>query len=32
APYENLMYPSPSMGRDKPVAFLAGGPHAVYLL
>lgn len=32
APYENLMVPSPSMGRDIPVAFLAGGPHAVYLL
>ncbi|MEZ0363515.1 alpha/beta hydrolase-fold protein [Mycobacterium sp. pUA109] len=32
AAYETLMVPSPSMGRDIPVAFLAGGPHAVYLL
>src|SRR5271156_3833967 len=29
---EYLMVPSASMGRDIPVAFLAGGPHAVYLL
>jgi len=29
---ENLMVPSAAMGRDIPVAFLAGGPHAVYLL
>jgi S-formylglutathione hydrolase FrmB len=29
---EMLMVPSASMGRDIPVAFLAGGPHAVYLL
>ena len=29
---EYLMVPSPAMGRDIPVAFLAGGPHAVYLL
>jgi S-formylglutathione hydrolase FrmB len=26
------MVPSASMGRDIPVSFLAGGPHAVYLL
>jgi S-formylglutathione hydrolase FrmB len=26
------MVPSPAMGRDIPVAFLAGGPHAVVLL
>ena len=26
------MVPSGAMGRDIPVAFLAGGPHAVYLL
>ncbi|MDT5348564.1 MAG: hypothetical protein QOH91_1851 [Mycobacterium sp.] len=32
AGYESLMVPSPAMGRDIPVAFLAGGPHAVYLL
>lgn len=32
ANYETLMVPSPAMGRDIPVAFLAGGPHAVYLL
>lgn len=30
--YETLMVPSGAMGRDIPVAFLAGGPHAVYLL
>lgn len=29
---EYLMVPSAAMGRDIPVAFLAGGPHAVYLL
>jgi S-formylglutathione hydrolase FrmB len=29
---EYLMVPSPAMGRDIPVAFLAGGPHAVVLL
>ena len=29
---ETLMVPSASMGRDIPVSFLAGGPHAVYLL
>lgn len=32
AQVENLMVPSPSMGRDIPVAFLGGGPHAVFLL
>lgn len=32
AEYETLMVPSPAMGRDIPVAFLGGGPHAVYLL
>lgn len=32
AGYENLMVPSAAMGRDIPVAFVAGGPHAVYLL
>src|SRR6202790_171061 len=32
AAVETLMVPSASMGRDIPVAFLAGGPHAVYLL
>ena len=32
AGYESLMVPSPAMGRDIPVAFMAGGPHAVYLL
>ncbi|HEU0190380.1 MAG TPA: alpha/beta hydrolase family protein [Mycobacterium sp.] len=32
AEFENLMVPSPSMGRDIPVAFMGGGPHAVYLL
>src|SRR6202050_1866497 len=30
--YESLMVPSAAMGRDIPVTFLAGGPHAVYLL
>ncbi|HEY3994729.1 MAG TPA: alpha/beta hydrolase family protein, partial [Mycobacterium sp.] len=29
---ESLMVPSAAMGRDIPVAFQAGGPHAVYLL
>ncbi|OBI53790.1 hypothetical protein A5707_11080 [Mycobacterium kyorinense] len=29
---ENLMVPSAAMGRDIPVSFIAGGPHAVYLL
>ena len=29
---ENLMVPSAAMGRDIPVTFLAGGPHAVFLL
>lgn len=29
---EYLMVPSGAMGRDIPVAFQAGGPHAVYLL
>lgn len=29
---EYLQVPSESMGRDIPVAFMAGGPHAVYLL
>jgi S-formylglutathione hydrolase FrmB len=29
---EYLAVPSPAMGRDIPVAFLAGGPHGVYLL
>ncbi|MFY2860953.1 esterase family protein [Mycobacterium sp. THU-M104] len=32
AGYESLMVPSAAMGRDIPVAFLKGGPHAVYLL
>jgi S-formylglutathione hydrolase FrmB len=32
AGYESLMVPSAAMGRDIPVAFMAGGPHAVYLL
>nr|WP_144206949.1 alpha/beta hydrolase family protein [Mycobacterium tilburgii] len=32
AGYETLMVPSAAMGRDIPVAFLGGGPHAVYLL
>src|ERR1700749_3568925 len=32
AGFESLLVPSPSMGRDIPVAFLAGGPHAAYLL
>jgi S-formylglutathione hydrolase FrmB len=29
---EYLMVPSAAMGRDVPVAFVAGGPHAAYLL
>jgi S-formylglutathione hydrolase FrmB len=29
---EHLMVPSAAMGRDIPVAFLSGGPHAVVLL
>ncbi|MGH3635320.1 MAG: alpha/beta hydrolase-fold protein [Mycobacterium sp.] len=29
---ETLMVPSAAMGRDIPVTFVAGGPHAVYLL
>ena len=29
---EYLMVPSAAMGRDIPVAFSGGGPHAVYLL
>jgi S-formylglutathione hydrolase FrmB len=28
---EHLMVPSTAMGRDIPMALLAGGPHAVYL-
>jgi S-formylglutathione hydrolase FrmB len=32
AAVEYLMAPSAAMGRDIPVGFLAGGPHAVYLL
>ena len=32
AGFESLLVPSPAMGRDIPVAFLAGGPHAAYLL
>src|ERR1700741_4024583 len=32
AGYEYLMVPSGAMGRDIPVAFQAGGPHAVVLL
>lgn len=32
ANFESLMVPSAAMGRDIPVAFLSGGPHAVYLL
>src|SRR6516225_7492956 len=32
AAVENLMVPSAAMGRDIPVSFMAGGPHAVYLL
>jgi S-formylglutathione hydrolase FrmB len=29
---ESLIVPSAAMGRDIPVAFMGGGPHAVYLL
>src|SRR5258705_9355827 len=29
---EYLTVPSTAMGRDIPVTFLGGGPHAVYLL
>ncbi len=32
ADVEYLMVPSPAMGRDIPVAFQGGGPHAVVLL
>src|SRR6202022_5173011 len=32
ANFESLMVPSAAMGRDIPVAFMAGGPHAVFLL
>jgi S-formylglutathione hydrolase FrmB len=32
ADVEYLMVPSAAMGRDIPVAFLGGGPHAVFLL
>jgi S-formylglutathione hydrolase FrmB len=32
AAVENLMVPSAAMGRDIPVTFMAGGPHAVFLL
>jgi S-formylglutathione hydrolase FrmB len=32
SPFENLMVPSAAMGGDIPVVFLAGGPHAVFLL
>lgn len=32
AGYESLMVHSDAMNRDIPVAFLGGGPHAVYLL
>ncbi|MET0705103.1 MAG: alpha/beta hydrolase family protein [Mycobacterium sp.] len=32
AAVEYLQVPSPAMGRDIPVAFQAGGPHAVFLL
>src|ERR1700755_1938683 len=32
AAVENLMVPSAAMGRDIPVSFMPGGPHAVYLL
>jgi S-formylglutathione hydrolase FrmB len=32
SPVEHLMVPSAAMGRDIPVAFRAGGPHAVVLL
>ena len=29
---ETLIVPSAAMGRDIPVAFESGGPHAVFLL
>src|ERR1700682_363298 len=32
ADVENLMVASGTMGRDIPVTFLGGGPHAVFLL
>jgi S-formylglutathione hydrolase FrmB len=32
AAFDYLMVPSAAMGRDIPVAFMSGGPHAVYLL
>src|ERR1700737_763099 len=32
ANFESLMVPSAAMGRDIPGAFLAGAPHAGYLL
>jgi S-formylglutathione hydrolase FrmB len=32
AAVDYLMVPSAAMGRDIPVAFMSGGPHAVYLL
>jgi S-formylglutathione hydrolase FrmB len=32
AAFDHLMVPSAAMGRDIPVAFMSGGPHAVYLL
>jgi S-formylglutathione hydrolase FrmB len=32
AAIDYLMVPSAAMGRDIPVAFMPGGPHAVYLL
>jgi S-formylglutathione hydrolase FrmB len=32
AAVEYLMVPSAAMGRDIPVAFMGGGPHALYLL
>lgn len=32
AGFETLMVPSAAMGRDIPVAYMNGGPHAVYLL
>ena len=32
ADVEYLMVPSGAMGRDIPVSFMGGGPHAVYLL
>ena len=31
-PVETLMVPSAAMGRDIPVRFQGGGPHAVYML